>query len=691
MPTTIKPTTPTAREKLTPSVLRQTQLELMGEDVDLTRFYLKMTTRKQGFNAVEAISDIQIERTIQGASTVTVTVEDREGILLNSGQLAARNDVEIDGLFFRLVSIAKSGQELTLTFEDREVSLLRTYAKPIKQSLATARTRITRAQFVLRMIREVKEEKIAWVIPELTQRQAIDTAAKLPPDQVNFTQKGAGIPAGTFATVKNVQMSAAQRKNANTICQVGLSMHLPREYLVMAIMCATQESSINNLKAATDPNAYNFLGVDPNGNPVGCFQQIKKWGWPASRDVAKDAAAFYQHLIPVVQKNPTQAYEDSIEAVQRSGNPTGYGQWRDEAERTVTAFGVTTGPSTLANSQWRANTASPTYEFYRGLPPSGKVRKQKYGGRWGPENSWDCIQRLAQEVQWRAFFVSGTFYFISEDDLFKSQPIAIIDEFTAGVDSIDGDYDEGSKVATLTVNCRIKRWAAPPGSVIEVRNMGPWNGRWLVNDVTRSAFSTSGQITLKKPLPRLPEPSQSNLVSSQTNSQTWHLAQTPSGVPGQAFIPNTNKTGIQSIDKAYEEALQINAQKLPYVWGGGHASAGTPDGGHLGGPGGGIGLTGYDCSGGTGAVLAAGGMGYNWGGYIPGSTDMESWGAAGPGKYMTVYANSVHVFIVFTIPPNKAQHFGTGQWGGNKTWSGPGFQAELHPTAGFVARHWPGT
>jgi hypothetical protein len=35
------------------------------------------------------------------------------------------------------------------------------------------------------------------------------------------------------------------------------------------------------------------------------------------------------------------------------------------------------------------------------------------------------------------------------------------------------------------------------------------------------------------------------------------------------------------------------------------------------------------------------------------------------------------------------EHFGTGHWG--KSWGGAGFNPTLHPTSGFVARHWPGT
>src|SRR4029079_15506954 len=64
----------------------------------------------------------------------------------------------------------------------------------------------------------------------------------------------------------------------------------------------------------------------------------------------------------------------------------------------------------------------------------------------------------------------------------------------------------------------------------------------------------------------------------------------------------------------------------PYVWGGGHGGA----------------AGGYDCSGSISYALAAGGL-------LNGSLDSTgfmSWGEAGPGRRITVYANAGHAFMV---------------------------------------------
>lgn len=520
------PKTPTAKEMLRPSQLRQTQLELMGEDTDIID--LRLALNSKNINITQAITSVNIHRTIEGASSLTVEVVDQDDALLNSGRLSSRNDTEIDGLFFRLVGVAKAGNILTLTFEDREVVLLKSYSKPIKQALSTSRGKITRAEFVLRMVKEVKEVAIPYWIPELHTAQPIDGASKQPPTLYNTKNKGRGIPKVNVLKIKGVKMSEIQRQTANAVLNVGESMLLPRPYLVMAMMAAIQESVIQNL-AQPFPGRYNYRSKDPKQNPVGVFQQIKAFGWPATRDISTDATAFFTRLNQYHNGHPGMAYHDLIEGIQGSGNPGAYAQWKTQAERIVDAFGGLSDTAANNNAQWAANIGTQTYEFYRGLPPSGRLNKQKYGGKWGPETSWNCIQRLAQEVQWRAFMVSGTFYFLSEDNLFKSQPMAVINQDTKGIETIDGDYDEGKKSASLTVTCRIGRWQAPPGSIVQVTDMGPWNGRWIVNDVTRNLFDSQGTITLKKPMPRLPEPSTGNVQKTQA---AWDLT---------AFKTDTNQ------------------------------------------------------------------------------------------------------------------------------------------------------
>jgi hypothetical protein len=101
----------------------------------------------------------------------------------------------------------------------------------------------------------------------------------------------------------------------------------------------------------------------------------------------------------------------------------------------------------------------------------------------------------------------------------------------------------------------------------------------------------------------------------------------------------------------------------PYIWGGGHASFYS---------------RGYDCSGSVSFALFGGGL-------IPRpltSGDLEHWGAPGPGKWITVYANAGHTF---------AEIAGL-RWDtvGDEQGTGPRWHLATTDTAGFVVRHPPG-
>lgn len=97
-----------------------------------------------------------------------------------------------------------------------------------------------------------------------------------------------------------------------------------------------------------------------------------------------------------------------------------------------------------------------------------------------------------------------------------------------------------------------------------------------------------------------------------------------SGIAGNADAPAAVAQLIEAADK-------IDAKRMPYVWGGGHAVSGKADRGTGRDPG--IGL---DCSGAVSAVL----------GIDPRvSGDFERWGQGGEGKNVTVYANGHHVLM----------------------------------------------
>jgi len=101
---------------------------------------------------------------------------------------------------------------------------------------------------------------------------------------------------------------------------------------------------------------------------------------------------------------------------------------------------------------------------------------------------------------------------------------------------------------------------------------------------------------------------------------------------------------------------------LPYLYGGGH---------------GGFKDSAYDCSGSISYALAAAGLVTS----PMASSGFMSWGEPGPGKWITVYANAGHAFMVV----GGWRFDTTALRGGGTRWT-----REMRGTGGFVARHPPG-
>jgi len=102
--------------------------------------------------------------------------------------------------------------------------------------------------------------------------------------------------------------------------------------------------------------------------------------------------------------------------------------------------------------------------------------------------------------------------------------------------------------------------------------------------------------------------------------------------------------------------------KLPYKWGGGHGAWRD---------------SGYDCSGSVSFALAGAGLleaPLTSGGFM-------TWGRSGPGKWITIYANEGHMYMVVA-----GLRFDTS----GRARAGTRWQAESRSTSGLAARHTPG-
>jgi peptidoglycan hydrolase CwlO-like protein len=135
--------------------------------------------------------------------------------------------------------------------------------------------------------------------------------------------------------------------------------------------------------------------------------------------------------------------------------------------------------------------------------------------------------------------------------------------------------------------------------------------------------------------------------------------------PGESagFISESEASAPASAPAAVQAAISAanSIAMTPYVWGGGHGSFES---------------SGYDCSGAVSFAL-------HGGGFLESpldSTGLESWGEPGAGKWITVYANAGHAWMIIAGLAFD-------------TVGGPGPRWHSSPTSsteGFIVRHPPG-
>ncbi|HWY17741.1 MAG TPA: peptidoglycan-binding protein [Solirubrobacteraceae bacterium] len=149
-------------------------------------------------------------------------------------------------------------------------------------------------------------------------------------------------------------------------------------------------------------------------------------------------------------------------------------------------------------------------------------------------------------------------------------------------------------------------------------------------------------------------------VIGVSNEQTLHpprSALTGGGSSGSSSTAGGEGAGSSVVARVIAAGDEIATR--PYVFGGGHGSFQS---------------TGYDCSGSVSYALHGGGLLSS----PEDSSALESYGEAGPGRYITVYANSEHAWMVV-----DGRRFDTiAQQETGTRWS-----SSMMSTAGYVARH----
>jgi hypothetical protein len=638
-----------------------TDLDVVASQLVLARKRIKQPT----VDLTGRLTDITIQDTMNGASSLTLRIIDEDFELFDSGFFDVREDGRLDPIeinypegsddWWRVTQVTPNANGIIeVVLMERVAVFLMSHHGPVKMS----RAKKTRAEFFKMLCDKVKASGgIHFHSKELHKKQPVEKDKPVKPSKKDRrTLKSGGIHTSDDLKIaggkaKKPQLEQVQR----ALDQV--PDNAP-DRAILALLCAGIGESgfkpvVNSLgyggvfQGAVSTPGTNYFSKDDTEEEARYFLKGGK-GYQGGGAIAQANAH--------PDKSPGMIAADVEKSWPSPQLPTAaaaehhYQQYLPEAEKLLDAYGG-------------------------GIGGGGSSYRKQYNFQIGTDDNphetyWDGMQRLAGEVNW-PFFVDGRdVYFDDEMTLIQQAPVAVIRRDDVAVIDWDFTWDE-RKIATemrITLLCEPFEFRA--GEVFKLLDFGPAStgstvshpskkapkrpGHWLISEYTRPVGSLSTEFTLKQPT----DPKKEPISELATRSDASDSA--ASGT-------------LQEVAKHIG-----NADGNHYVWGGGHG----PSLRTLKPP------LGVDCSGLVSLALFRSDM---WKGdkAMASGPIASSWGSHGKGTDFTVYANAGHVFMQGGAGKNKWRldtgwnHSGTGKWysEGEDAW---------RPTAGFTPRHWSG-
>lgn len=612
--------------------------------------------RRLGADLTRAVLGVERGGSMEGAPGITVTIDDPGERLMESRVLTrpairalgtpAANalrpiDVLYDGVWFRLNQASRVGDGVRLTFDHRGAVYMSRHDSPMSAS----RNDRTRALFIRRQVFEVARRrgaghKLAFWAPEVRRRMPIaapDSLSSRSEENRDVAATNERAKDAKGLKVKGVAANPEQRRNMAIAAEVADAEETgPRATLALFVAGIGESDFEHKPNAAGSP----YTGVWQS------HHRYKHSVREQARLFLRGGEGFQQGgAIALARREPHLTPGEIATRVEASGKPGSfYDAYRREAERAIAALGG------IALEPGEGGSYVKPYRFRR---PRG-------------EDAWTNTGNLATEVQRRRFVTvpaRGVDLFVYSDDehLLALRSQAVLDPGARYVDTFEYDLDYGKTVRAARMVVRGKEFDQdfPWGLPVTLEDAGPASGKWLVWETREVDGSPWVELDLRQPQEAAPEPASERVQRNDSDS-----------------VADDDGSATS---KVYARAKAISDRNLPYVWGGGHARAGQPSGG------------GYDCSGYAAACLLAGDMlPTAWKGGVPASGSFASdYGEPGEGERITVWANAGHMFIEFKLSGKRGKWADTSRAAGGP--AGPHLRYGKRTTAGFTARHWPGT
>ena len=457
------------------------------------------------------------ELSITGAPVVRVGVVDPDRALVRSGLLDLHSDDEerlgrevelvVDGVAYWLRGVSKDGDLFELTFEDRTACRLRDMSGAMKTSAGAGRERAfvkklcELAEVPAPVVREPgPDEQRARARSGVGRTRTSVTRAR----RARVERRERAIADGARLRVKGQAITPAQVAEANTLLGVADDLDAPRVAREALVFAAIAESTLG--KAAGTFSA----GAGHYGVLMGSSRT-----WPDPHDTAGMARCFllggrgFQGggaiaLARTVTDPETIALR--VEAPESSDSykrMSSYDTFLPEARAIVDEFGGGSESSGVTTRRVTRTTESPL-----------TVEKG--------ESYWDAAVRIADSYRFRFFVVSNRPYFLADEALMQSEKLMTIGAETPGVSVLDWEWAPRKPLRTVSLDCAVRAWTAPPGSVVMLdETCGPagsddddrHRGRWLVGEYRRSRLGDVAQVTLVK--------GRKPVVPTQTTTETY--------------------------------------------------------------------------------------------------------------------------------------------------------------------------
>lgn len=133
------------------------------------------------------------------------------------------------------------------------------------------------------------------------------------------------------------------------------------------------------------------------------------------------------------------------------------------------------------------------------------------------EDSWTCLTRLASTIGWRLWESQNTVYCGPDEywlgllpgqkgippinAVFSNGTIPALNEFTRQVQLMDFDWNVHKPLGQASVTCMLDSFTYQVGQIVQLNNMGPATGNWLISSIQRNMFLPTAAMSLTVPMP----------------------------------------------------------------------------------------------------------------------------------------------------------------------------------------------